>query len=191
MPIPTSVGQNNLVTILPLVFQITARRAEATPYVRRVPESVARSRRGGFRLPPVRVLLTGILFGAVVGCLSGFFVAGAAFTFLGGAFGMIVGAAIGLVASTVALLATAVYRLTIGRTRRGIIVTSALATSLTTVAVFVTFLIEPPPRHVRLVGDSLRRCGVCGHGTSGASARHPNGDGAPASSITTQCTRTR
>jgi Ca2+/Na+ antiporter len=109
-----------------------------------VPESVARSRRGGFRLPPVRVLLTGILFGAVVGYLSGFFVAGASFTFLGGAFGMIVGAAIGLIACAVALLATAIYRLTVGRTRRGIIITSALATSLTTVAVLVTFSIETP-----------------------------------------------
>jgi Kef-type K+ transport system membrane component KefB len=92
----------------------------------------------------VRVLLTGILFGAILGYFSGFFVAGAAFTFLGGTLGMMVGAAIGLVASAVALLATAIYRLTIGRTRRGIIITSALATSLTTVAVLVTFLIETP-----------------------------------------------
>jgi hypothetical protein len=109
-----------------------------------VSELVAKSRRGGFRLPPVRVLLTGIFFGAILGYLSGFFVAGAAFTFLGGTLGMMVGAAIGLFASAVALLATAIYRLTIGRTRRGITITSALATSLTTVAVLVTFLIENP-----------------------------------------------
>ena len=104
---------------------------------------MSKSRRGGFRLPPVRVLLTGTAFGAALGLLNGIFVAGFAFASFGGPIGMIVGAALGLFASAVALLATSLYRLAIGRTRRGIVITSALASTLTTVAVLMVFLDWP------------------------------------------------
>jgi len=106
--------------------------------------------RGGFRLPPCRVLLTGLIIGAGGGGLSGMLTGlladdgivadtGGLF-YLIGFVGLLAGSVIGLVASALALVATAIYRAFGGRSRRKLIVVAASTASLSTLAALLSLL---------------------------------------------------
>jgi hypothetical protein len=102
-----------------------------------------RRSRGGFRLPPGQILLTGLIVGAGAGGLSGILTGGmvgdGGSGDIGGAYvlvgfiGLLTGSLIGLASAALAIAATAVYRAFGGRSRQRLIVVSASAASVTTV----------------------------------------------------------
>jgi len=109
--------------------------------------------RGGFRLPPCRVLLTGLIVGAGGGGLSVALTGALAdggrsgdpigAYILFGLLGVLPGAAIGLTSSALALVATAIFRAFGGRSRRKLIVAASSAASLSAVAALLMLFTIP------------------------------------------------
>ena len=99
--------------------------------------------RGGFRLPPCQVLLTGLIVGAGLGGLSGLLTGGIGedgfipFAVAGALIGVLAGSVIGLISSAVGLGVAAIYNAVSGRSRQGLISYAALGVALATVTLLL------------------------------------------------------